>query len=66
MMHPEFAKDADEMQVEINSDKEDEMLASLGIEKGREGQDEIEEHTSELQSHSDLVFRLLLEKKKKH
>src|SRR5260221_8754761 len=24
-----------------------------------------EEHTSELQSHSDLVFRLLLEKKKK-
>ena len=26
---------------------------------------EIEEHTSELQSHSDLVCRLLLEKKKK-
>src|SRR6202022_4818690 len=25
-----------------------------------------EEHTSELQSHSDLVGRLLLEKKKKH
>src|SRR5436190_12753436 len=25
-----------------------------------------EEHTSELQSHSDLVCRLLLEKKKKH
>ena len=41
MMHPEFAKDADEMQVEINSDKEDEMLASLGIEKGREGYDEV-------------------------
>src|SRR5438034_8328060 len=27
---------------------------------------ESEEHTSELQSHSDLVCRLLLEKKKKH
>src|SRR5260221_7051071 len=35
------------------------------------GQDESEprrseEHTSELQSHSDIVCRLLLEKKKKH
>src|SRR5437588_13079416 len=32
------------------------------------GQDHFrsEEHTSELQSHSDLVCRLLLEKKKKH
>src|SRR5947207_11919800 len=28
--------------------------------------DRSEEHTSELQSHSDLVCRLLLEKKKKH
>ena len=27
---------------------------------------EIEEHTSELQSHHDLVCRLLLEKKKNH
>src|SRR5438132_2948167 len=33
----------------------------LEIEPGRS-----EEHTSELQSHSDLVCRLLLEKKKKH
>src|SRR5260221_8904610 len=34
---------------------------------GREGQldERSEEHTSELQSHSDLVCRLLLEKKKK-
>ena len=32
----------------------------LGFDSG-----EIEEHTSELQSHSDLVCRLLLEKKKK-
>src|SRR5438034_8179570 len=30
----------------------------------RSGQDRSEEHTSELQSHSDLVCRLLLEKKK--
>src|SRR5437773_8856350 len=29
------------------------------------GQDRSEEHTSELQSHHDLVCRLLLEKKKK-
>src|SRR5438034_4230857 len=31
----------------------------------REAEDRSEEHTSELQSHSDLVCRLLLEKKKK-
>src|SRR5436190_11363971 len=31
----------------------------------RAGQGRSEEHTSELQSHSDLVCRLLLEKKKK-
>src|SRR5947207_10466823 len=31
-----------------------------------EGDTRSEEHTSELQSHSDLVCRLLLEKKKKH
>src|SRR5260221_10598782 len=30
------------------------------------GEERSEEHTSELQSHSDLVCRLLLEKKKKH
>src|SRR5260221_4873732 len=32
---------------------------------GRAVRDRSEEHTSELQSHSDLVCRLLLEKKKK-
>src|SRR5437588_6975884 len=42
-----------------------EVLAAFGarlalLERGRS-----EEHTSELQSHSDLVCRLLLEKKKK-
>src|SRR5438034_2215624 len=34
---------------------------ALGRDRGRS-----EEHTSELQSHSDLVCRLLLEKKKNH
>src|SRR5438132_7618576 len=39
----------------------------LGPEVGRAGHDpRSEEHTSELQSHSDLVCRLLLEKKKKN
>src|SRR5438034_8548982 len=32
---------------------------------GRHGSGRSEEHTSELQSHSDLVCRLLLEKKKR-
>src|SRR5688572_31840306 len=34
-------------------------------EQGRQRQDRSEEHTSELQSQSNLVCRLLLEKKKK-
>src|SRR5438132_7377271 len=33
---------------------------------GADGLNRSEEHTSELQSHSDLVCRLLLEKKKDH
>src|SRR5947207_14825911 len=33
--------------------------------RGRQADPRSEEHTSELQSHSDLVCRLLLEKKKK-
>src|SRR5947207_12164643 len=38
----------------------------LLLEHGKDcGLDRSEEHTSELQSHSDLVCRLLLEKKKK-
>src|SRR5947207_11750376 len=37
----------------------DEPTAALGV------KERSEEHTSELQSHSDLVCRLLLEKKKK-
>src|SRR5947207_11235182 len=46
---------------------EDGALDPAGIESAILGTLEIrsEEHTSELQSHSDLVCRLLLEKKKK-
>src|SRR5438034_3964816 len=36
-----------------------------GVCHSENGQNRSEEHTSELQSHSDLVCRLLLEKKKK-
>src|SRR5438034_6316147 len=37
---------------------------TLPLMKGLSGAERSEEHTSELQSHSDLVCRLLLEKKK--
>src|SRR5438034_6348607 len=37
---------------------------ALGLPQGGQTQPRSEEHTSELQSHSDLVCRLLLEKKK--
>src|SRR5438034_8737023 len=43
--------------------RKQETLHSLH--RGRLENDRSEEHTSELQSHSDLVCRLLLEKKKK-
>src|SRR5438034_5363544 len=36
------------------------------IDENVRGRDRSEEHTSELQSHSDLVCRLLLEKKKNY
>src|SRR5260221_6673674 len=39
--------------------------AALADGRQRRGHGRSEEHTSELQSHSDLVCRLLLEKKKK-
>src|SRR5437588_8946281 len=44
-------------------------LYGFGMERNRandQGRPRSEEHTSELQSHSDLVCRLLLEKKKKN
>src|SRR5438034_5406310 len=37
----------------------------IGVEHGSDERPRSEEHTSELQSHSDLVCRLLLEKKNK-
>src|SRR5436190_16289124 len=39
-------------------------VSSTGIRAGGPADERSEEHTSELQSHSDLVCRLLLEKKK--
>src|SRR5437667_3745635 len=43
-----------------------EMAGIFGIDKGlHRSRGRSEEHTSELQSHHDLVCRLLLEKKKK-
>src|SRR5436190_22183427 len=41
------------------------VLARRGGDDVHRNHDRSEEHTSELQSHSDLVCRLLLEKKKK-
>src|SRR2546428_2249404 len=40
-------------------------VRALGVLRGYRGTDRSEEHTSELQSRSDLVCRLLLEKKNK-
>src|SRR5438034_5243422 len=51
-----LARDLKE-QARRNADKEAKQILALAIQRS-------EEHTSELQSHSDLVCRLLLEKKK--
>src|SRR5438034_3711586 len=52
----------------IGDDRPKRAHAALDVEKARRprgpGARRSEEHTSELQSHSDLVCRLLLEKKK--
>src|SRR5256886_13516819 len=42
------------------------VAAEQGVERASQGVLRSEEHTSELQSQSNLVCRLLLEKKKKH
>src|SRR5438034_6887211 len=47
------------------SESEGQPFASTVAPAGVSGHLRSEEHTSELQSHSDLVCRLLLEKKKK-
>src|SRR5206468_7689835 len=46
--------------------EDDEQLARLGLSPHDFSAERSEEHTSELQSRSDLVCRLLLEKKKKN
>jgi len=48
-----------------SSDIADRNLLKLALNSLKERIERSEEHTSELQSHHDLVFRLLLEKKKK-
>src|SRR5260221_8002792 len=65
-------------EVKANEKKALEILKKEGFEKGAKRADRetgqgivvsyirSEEHTSELQSHSDLVCRLLLEKKKRY
>src|SRR5438034_6370845 len=44
----------------------DAVSAKAATDPDSAGRERSEEHTSELQSHSDLVCRLLLEKKKKY
>src|SRR5476649_926815 len=44
--------------------KDDNKSTNLPAKNERRAEERSEEHTSELQSHSDLVCRLLLEKKK--
>src|SRR5438132_10367014 len=58
MARPVLAKRQAELALKLGAD---------GLAHGctGKGNDRSEEHTSELQSHSDLVCRLLLEKKKK-
>src|SRR5438132_5506518 len=45
--------------------RSDRRRAEENVEAGQDQKGRSEEHTSELQSHSDLVCRLLLEKKKR-
>src|SRR5436190_7077374 len=49
---------------QLLADEDWDGLVSVAREEVRGGAHRSEEHTSELQSHSDLVCRLLLEKKK--
>src|SRR2546430_13395743 len=51
------------LQVESNDDRHDEILR-YGLQPDHEREERSEEHTSELQSQSNLVCRLLLEKTK--
>src|SRR5438132_1267873 len=55
---PPFARSRTQLEAAVRGYKEINLRAMRLLERGRS-----EEHTSELQSHSDLVCRLLLEKK---
>src|SRR5437773_9631612 len=66
----ERVKEYREKLVEAAAETDDDLLNRY-LEEGSLGEPEMlrarsEEHTSELQSHHDLVCRLLLEKKKKN
>src|SRR5438132_4323520 len=54
------------VQFAVATDADDAEIRRLLRENPMPGRIRSEEHTSELQSHSDLVCRLLLEKKKKN
>src|SRR5438034_7836374 len=51
---------------ELGPDTERDLVWGVKIQEALSNAERSEEHTSELQSHSDLVCRLLLEKKKKN
>ena len=57
-MNADYVMEATEVTYANGDPADAELLAQEGITRRSE------EHTSELQSHSDLVCRLLLEKKK--
>src|SRR5260221_10639820 len=64
--HDIRSHEARHINARTHSAKADEVLVNIGfIITYNETNVRSEEHTSELQSHSDLVCRLLLEKKKK-
>src|SRR5438132_14130723 len=60
-----FRSVSEEFRVEDDAVLDDLGQTAAVLPVGQGGQERSEEHTSELQSHSDLVCRLLLEKKKK-
>src|SRR5437588_4351136 len=65
-----FRSQIDQGGVRDESDRKSKLRLVIEPRSSRQNADELmamrsEEHTSELQSHSDLVCRLLLEKKKK-
>src|SRR2546430_3317227 len=63
LVRPEGGRLADAHAVGVLARHHEGALAGLAVESDRTARDRSEEHTSELQSQSNLVCRLLLEKK---